>query len=135
MKTPENNSNKRPRKNSKTTPVPPPVSTPTTVPQVPQLPPQLPQGNIPLIEIDSNMMKEILERAANSKSQLIKKYINNQKDAEVLRSIIQEYYTSFILIGYSVDNKRLIIKSTNSDKDEDALLEELRYVCFKLSGG
>ena len=135
MKTPENHSNKKPRKNSKIMPV-----------SMEQPPQQQPQNNIPLpplsldngsvIEIDNNMMKEILERAASvSKTQKIKRYVNEQKDAEALRSIIQEYFTSFILVGYSVDNKRLIVKSTNSDKDEDALLEELRYVCFKLSGG
>jgi hypothetical protein len=126
MKTPENNSNKRPRKNSKTEV---PVKDVTT---------KTPEEQVPLIEVDANMMKELLAQAAMTpaaKAERIKKHINDQKDAEAIRSVIQEYFTSFILVGYSVDNKRLIVKSTNSDKDEDALLEELRFVCFKLSGG
>ena len=132
MKTPENNSNKRPKKNSKEIPISAPAKeeTPSASTQSP-----VPSENIPLIEIDENMMKEIMSRSTVIKSEKIKKLIADQKDAESLRAIIQEYYTSFIIVGYSVDNKRLIIKSTNSDKDEDALLEELRYVCYKLGGG
>ena len=129
MKTPENNPN---RKSKKTTKLDAPTQSVSPTPAAPT--PITPE--VKLIEIDDKMMNEIIEKAShNIKSEKIKRHINDQRDAEAIRSVIQEYFTSFILIGYSVDNKRLIVKSTNSDKDEDALLEELRYVCFKLSGG
>jgi len=58
--------------------------------------------------------------------------LSNKQDAERVKNMLSEYFNGFILTGYNTDGKRVIIKGSKDDKDDDALVEQLRYLLMKM---
>jgi hypothetical protein len=50
------------------------------------------------------------------------------RDLTILRGVNEEYLNSFIVLGYTLDDERVIIQSYRNPKDKDALMEFLKNV-------
>ncbi len=50
------------------------------------------------------------------------------RDLTILKGINEEYLNSFILLGYTMEDERVIIQSYRNPKDKDAMMEFLKNV-------
>lgn len=50
------------------------------------------------------------------------------RDLSILRGIIEEYLSSFLLLGYTMDGERVILQGYETPKDKDAVMEFLKNV-------
>lgn len=50
------------------------------------------------------------------------------RDLTILKGVNEEYLNSFILLGYTMEDERVIIQSYGTPKDKDALMEFLKNV-------
>jgi hypothetical protein len=50
------------------------------------------------------------------------------RDLSILKGINEEYLSSFITLGYTMDGERVILQSYSCPKDKDALMEFLKVV-------
>jgi hypothetical protein len=57
----------------------------------------------------------------------------NNRDLNMLASIIQEYLECFVIFGYNLEGERVLIQSYGKAKDRDAIMEFLKIVFFKLN--
>lgn len=60
------------------------------------------------------------------------KQLDSEESIDMVRTILSEYFSSFILLGYDVNGDRKIIKLSNNDRDEDSIIELLRYVMMRI---
>lgn len=85
---------------------------------------------------DIEMLKSLVENQLDSEE--LEQYNSKadiQKDMLSLNSVIQEYLSSFVVMGYTLDGTRITIKNTQNDRDEDALIEQLRFIFLRTMGG
>ena len=101
----------------------------------PQTPSQTPSEPSQYVEMDfNNLVQSMLDREEIQK-ELTKeatKRLDTQQSIEIVKNILSEYFTSFLVLGYGVDGNRVIIKNTITDMDEDSLIEMLRYVFMRM---
>lgn len=50
------------------------------------------------------------------------------RDLTILKGINEEYLNSFIVLGYTMEDERVVIQSYKNPKDKDALMEFLKNV-------
>lgn len=50
------------------------------------------------------------------------------RDLSILKGMNEEYLSSFLTLGYTMDGERVILQSYSSPKDKDALMEFLKNV-------
>lgn len=50
------------------------------------------------------------------------------RDLTILKGINEEYLNSFIILGYTMDDERVVIQSYKNPKDKDAMMEFLKNV-------
>ena len=50
------------------------------------------------------------------------------RDLSILKGINEEYLSSFITLGYTMDGERVVLQSYSCPKDKDALMEFLKNV-------
>ena len=50
------------------------------------------------------------------------------RDLTILKGVNEEYLNSFILLGYTMEDERVIIQSYRNPKDKDAMMEFLKNV-------
>ena len=50
------------------------------------------------------------------------------RDLTILKGLNEEYLNSFIVLGYTLEDERVIIQSYRNPKDRDALMEFLKNV-------
>lgn len=50
------------------------------------------------------------------------------RDLSILKSINEEYLSSFITLGYTMEGERVILQSYSCPKDKDALMEFLKVI-------
>ena len=55
------------------------------------------------------------------------------RDLTILKGINEEYLNSFILLGYTMEDERVIIQSYRNPKDKDAMMEFLKNVFIQQS--
>lgn len=77
--------------------------------------------------------KEIRKEIKKSKSKL--RSLENEKNVNVLKSVLSEYLSTFIIMGYDVNGNRIVIKDAETNKDEDSIIELIRYVMMGIIGG
>ena len=53
------------------------------------------------------------------------------RDLAILKNAITEYLNSFILLGYNLEDQRVIIQHFGNAKDRDAIMEFLKTVFIK----
>ena len=89
-----------------------------------------------LIKTRQKVFEEInnieLQRSVDTwmKQKISKQNVQN-RDLSLLKNIITEYLSSFILFGYDLEGNRIIIQSMDGPKDRDALMEFLKIVFLK----
>ena len=96
------------------------------------------EENSPMAEMDINtLLKTLLdnEPIQNKATPVASKHIHTENDMLNIRAIVSEYFDSFLILGYSIDGKRVVIKKCDNDKDEDSLVEVLRFVFMKMIQG
>lgn len=82
---------------------------------------------------DIEMLEKLLDNQADSK--LIREYKDQadiEKNMSILKSLVEEYLGSFIILGYTIDGTRITIKNVQNDRDDDALIEQLRYLLLQI---
>ncbi len=50
------------------------------------------------------------------------------RDLSILKGINEEYLSSFITLGYTMDGERVVLQSYSCPKDKDALMEFLKVI-------
>lgn len=50
------------------------------------------------------------------------------RDLTILKGVNEEYLNSFFLLGYTMEDERVIIQSYRNPKDKDAMMEFLKNV-------
>lgn len=50
------------------------------------------------------------------------------RDLTILKGVNEEYLNSFIILGYTMEDERVVIQSYKNPKDKDALMEFLKNV-------
>ena len=50
------------------------------------------------------------------------------RDLTILKGINEEYLNSFIILGYTMEDERVVIQSYKNPKDKDAMMEFLKNV-------
>ena len=62
----------------------------------------------------------------------IHRNIESTKDLENLHNLLKEYMCSFIVVGYSMNDERVLIQNSSTQKDKDALMELLKNIFLTL---
>jgi hypothetical protein len=57
------------------------------------------------------------------------------RDLTILRGIVEEYLSSFLLLGYTMEGERVILQGYGSPKDKDAVMEFLKNVFIQNHNG
>jgi len=55
-----------------------------------------------------------------------------EQDYEYLQQIVTEYLKCFIIIGYSLDGKAVVIGQANNPQDHNSLVEHLRQTFIRV---
>lgn len=50
------------------------------------------------------------------------------RDLTILKGVNEEYLNSFIILGYTMEDERVVIQSYRNSKDKDAMMEFLKNV-------
>lgn len=56
------------------------------------------------------------------------------KELGHLGSVAEEYLSCFLLIGFSLQNEKVILQNINNTKDESALMDLLRSTFLEMAG-
>jgi len=92
-------------------------------------------SDVPLSKLDKAKVDQLFAEA-------LKRYKNDdllekkQKVKEIshLSSIIEEYLSCFILIGYSIQDEEVVMYNASTSKDESALIDLLRNTFLDMNG-
>ena len=94
---------------------------------------QLPSKS-PSVSMDvQELMQIILDDEKVQKE--VTRRLDSQEAIETLTSIMTEYLESFMLIGYDIDGEPVIIKHTNTTRDENGVIELMRCVFLSFIKG
>ena len=103
------------------------------------------QNNLPFpinsnnfVELDMQQIVDKLLQNKNIKKEIYaqaSKKLEKEEDVEAVKTILSEYFECFMLLGYGVDGKRLVIKYAENDRDEDSIIELLRFALMKILQG
>ena len=77
-------------------------------------------------------LKGVLNEQIKQEIEHDKKVKKKKVEGEVVKNILTEYMQSFALIGYDVYGNRVNLKYARTERDNDALLEQLRYIIFSI---
>jgi hypothetical protein len=76
---------------------------------------------------DEDMQGEIYREASRR--------LDTEEAVDRLKLMLTEYLDTFMIIGYGVDANRIIVKHSKNDRDDDSLIEILRYVFMRMVQG
>ena len=88
-------------------------------------------NNLSLVELDLPSLIEKVLQDEHIQDEIhieATKRLNTEESIKSVKAILSEYFDSFMVLGYDVDGDRLIVKHTKTDRDDDSMLEMLRYV-------
>jgi len=101
-------------------------------------PVEIPQNNLPEEISQDKQIQNRLHEALNAvelKKSMDRWLKTNEgknsimiRDLTILKGINEEYLNSFILLGYTMEDERVIIQSYKNPKDKDAMMEFLKNV-------
>jgi len=95
---------------------------------------QEPVDNIPIIDKDTaSAVNELINVSfVNYMSELRKADVNNNRlNIDNLDSIISEYLSPFILIGYLPSGEPVELSNVNNKRDEEAIFERMRKTLIR----
>jgi len=94
----------------------------------------------PIAKVTEEDLQELLESVLSSEDiqeEILKdatKRLNTEQAVGTVKSLMSEYFSTFMILGYDVNGNRMIIKHTRTHRDEDSLMEMLRYVIMRMLG-
>lgn len=77
----------------------------------------------------NNLFTQALER---HKKEILEDKKNKLKEISHLGAIAEEYLSTFVLIGYSLQNEKVVIFNATNSKDEAALVDLLRATFIEI---
>lgn len=100
------------------------------------------QTDLPSEEESSNLSKAeqlnidqlITQALSRHKQELAADKKQKVKELGHLASLAEEYLNCFLLIGFSIQNEKVILHSMSNSKDEAALMDLLRSTFIDLAG-
>jgi len=87
------------------------------------------------LEIDINALVEKMLGSESVQEELLKtatKRLQTKDEVDMIKAILSEYLDAYMILGYGVDGKRVIVKSTKTNQDEDSIIEMLRFVFMRM---
>jgi hypothetical protein len=81
------------------------------------------------------ILKGILEEEADDIKLPKKMREANIESMTQLKNMVEEYMDCFVIVGYDVNGRRVIVKHTKNDRDEDSLVEQVRYLFYAIMAG
>lgn len=123
------------------------MPTSNEVPPIPQPPAAgtpMPDGmpaaiNLKMDEIGDPIVKQYIKELFEVEIKEQLKYndmIKRRKiDTDQIKSLLSEYLDSYIVIGYDIKGARVVFDSAKTDKQMDALIENLRSLFYKIMSG
>lgn len=92
---------------------------------------------IDLQELVSKMLgaEQDSELVTNEIIQEAYKRLETEDEIDSVKAILSEFFDSYMLLGYGVGGKRTIIRHAKSDRDDDSIVELLRYVFMRMMQG
>ncbi len=89
----------------------------------------------PLAKVEQNSIDQIIAQAYNRhKDELIADKKQKIKELNHFAATAEEYLNCYLLIGYSLQNEKVILQSMSSPKDEAALMDLLRSTFMDFMG-
>jgi hypothetical protein len=90
--------------------------------------------DIKLTKLEKINVDQLLAQAfLRHKDDIVLDKKHKAKEMQHLSSIIEEYLNCFVLIGYSLQNEKVIMLNMPSPKDEAALIDLLRSTFLDLA--
>ena len=91
------------------------------------------EGLLPLSKLEQVNIEQLLANAMlRHKSEDLEDKKHKFKDIDYLNTIIEEYLSCFVLVGYSLQNEKVCIFNAHSSKDEGALVDYLRATFLEI---
>ena len=87
------------------------------------------------VKVDiQSVIQKMLEDGTlqNELSKEATKQLTTRQAVNTVKNILSEYFDCFMLMGYGVDGRRTIIRHSKTDRDEDSIVELLRYVLIRI---
>lgn len=92
------------------------------------------QNSVSLSEAEQKRIQEMLVHAQIEYNKIRNSIVKEKKkEIEVLDRQIKEFMGPFMLIGYDLANNPIEMVSASTQAEQDALLERLRRVMFKIN--
>lgn len=90
--------------------------------------------SVDLSKIEQIKIDQLISQAiARHKNEIVAEKKEKIKELNHFASVAEEYLNCFILIGFSMQDERVVLQSTHSSKDELALMDLLRSTYFELA--
>jgi len=87
-----------------------------------------PLSKLEQINIDQLLVQAMLRHKTEDLEDKKHKF----KDVDYLNTIIEEYLSCFVLVGFSLQNEKVCIFNAHSSKDEGALVDYLRATFIEI---
>jgi len=89
-------------------------------------------GNIENDEV-KDFINKLINSQMNPKTAVqVPKQRQRQLDEEMVKSRLSEFLNSYIILGYDVNDKRVLIKHIKTESHEDAIIELLKVTLYKI---
>lgn len=103
-----------------------------------QIPPASTTDKDPAVELSKmeqlNIDQLITQAISRHKDEVAVDKKRKFKEMSHLASLAEEYLSCFLLIGYSIQDEKVILQSISNAKDEAALMDLLRSTFLDLAG-
>lgn len=118
-----------------TSEVPSTSAAPMSIPEISQKLPILQKTSLTITpeQFDALVDKhahQLIKQTQDAESRM--KKIETNKDLESLNNLVKEYLNSFILLGYTIGDERVLIQHVGTHKDKDALMELMKNIFLNL---
>ena len=94
-----------------------------------------PNSNTHYIDMDMQSLMRGLLNSQEMRTEIRKealRRIDSEEAASIVKNFLSEYFTSCIVLGYDVEGNRTVIRNSNSDRDDDSLIELIRFVLLNM---
>lgn len=81
-----------------------------------------------------NIQQLIAQSLSRHKDEIAADKKQKVKELGHLGAVAEEYLSCFLLIGFSLQNERVILQNINNTKDESALMDLLRATFLEMAG-
>lgn len=93
-------------------------------------------GDTFMDDFDVELSNKIAEYGFNEDEILsISNVTQKIKQASIIKNILSEFLDNFIIMGYDLNGVRTVIKNATTHKDEDSIIELVKYTLYSILKG